>query len=264
MSDEEEVETLDSLGLTEDEFKAVKKCGDARMQMVLGRAGYDVDDTLNLTRNELMVAYGKYVVNKRAAKEEMLSDRDLKIRELELREQELKFRAAAEKVRQEEAVKADAWRRHEAKKVDEKLELKSKELELEAKRQKAELERESAIDRRIKRFGDALRYSMVSMSDEPGELPHFFTTIESLFDSFAVPDDIRSKLLLPHVSNRAKLLLSRLTTDQLADYSTVRDFLLAEFKLTSSQYRERFQSARKQSSETFTLFCSKIKSLFTY
>jgi len=79
MLDEDDVETLESLGLTEDEYKAVKKCGDARMQMVLGRAGYDVDDTLNLTRNELMVAYGKYVVNKRVAKEEMLSDKDLKI-----------------------------------------------------------------------------------------------------------------------------------------------------------------------------------------
>jgi hypothetical protein len=85
-----------------------------------------------------------------------------------------------------------------------------------------------------------------------------------LFTSFAVPDDIRSKLLLPLVSNRAKLLLSRLSTEQLADYSKVRDFLLAEFKLTSSQYRDRFQNARKQSSETFTLFSSKIKSLFTY
>jgi len=91
MSDEDDIDTLESLGLIEDEYKAVKKCGDARMQMVLGRAGYDVDDTLDLTWNELMVVYGKYVVNKRVAKEEMLSDRDLKIRELELREQELKL-----------------------------------------------------------------------------------------------------------------------------------------------------------------------------
>jgi len=257
MSDEDDVETLESLGLTEEEYKAVKKCGDARMQMVLGRAGYDVDDTLNLKRDELMVVYGKYVVSKRMKKVEELSDRELKIRELGLREEELKFR-------REEAAAAELWRRRDAKKTDEELELKSKELDLEAKRQQTELERDNAIDRRIKRFGDALRYSMVEMSDEPGELPHFFTTIESLYDSFAVPDDIRSKLLLPLVSNRAKLLLSRLTTDQLADYATVRDFLLSEFKLTSSQYRDRFQTTHKQSSETFTLFCSKIKSLFTY
>ena len=109
----------------------------------------------------------------------MLSDRYLKIRELKLREQELKLRrdeavaaeklaAAAEKVRLDEAANIQAWRRHEAKKIEEKLELKSKELELEAKRQKAEFERENAVDREIERFGDALRYSMVSMSDEPG------------------------------------------------------------------------------------------------
>jgi hypothetical protein len=78
------------------------------------------------------------------------------------------------KKKEEEAANADAWRKLEAKKLDEKLALKAKELELEASRQKLELERENAIDRRIKRFGDALRYSMVSMSDEPGELPHFF------------------------------------------------------------------------------------------
>jgi len=256
MSDDE-VDELDSMDLTEDEKISIRKSSTPRLQMLLGRAGYEVDKTLALDRMGLMVTYGKYILNKRVTKSAELSDRDLKVRELELREQELYFR-------REEAAATEDWRRRDAKKGDEELALKAKELDLEAMRQHNELQRENTLDRKLKRYGDALRYSMVEMSDEPGELHHFFTTLESVYESFGVPSDIQSKLLLPLVSKQAKQLLSRLTSDQLADYEVVRDFLLAEFRLTSSQYRDRFQTTSKVPSETFTLYCSKIKSLFMY
>ena len=44
----------------------------------------------------------------------------------------------------------------------------------------------------------------------------------------------------------------------------VRDYLLREFKLTAKQYRERFRTAVKSLTETYTLFGSRVKNLFSY
>jgi len=47
-------------------------------------------------------------------------------------------------------------------------------------------------------------------------------------------------------------------------YVEVRDYLLREFKLTAEQYRERFRTAVKSLTETYTLFDSRVKNLFLY
>ena len=40
--------------------------------------------------------------------------------------------------------------------------------------------------------------------------------------------------------------------------------MLREFKLTAEQYRERFRTAVKSLTETYTLFGSRVKKLFLY
>ena len=44
----------------------------------------------------------------------------------------------------------------------------------------------------------------------------------------------------------------------------VCNYLLREFKLTAEQYRERFRTAVKSPTETYTLFGSRVKNLFLY
>jgi len=81
---------------------------------------------------------------------------------------------------------------------------------------------------------------------------------------YEVPNDLRAKLMIPLLTNKAKTLLSRLCMDKLAKYTEVCDFLLREFHLTSEQCRDRFITTRRKSDETFTLFCSRLRSLFHY
>jgi len=102
------------------------------------------------------------------------------------------------------------------------------------------------------------------MTNEPGDLPHFFTSLENVFAMYEVPNDLRAKLIIPLLANKAKTLLFRLTVVKLANYTEVRDFLLAEFHLTSEQYRHRFLTVKRKFDETYTLFCSRLRSLFEY
>jgi len=58
--------------------------------------------------------------------------------------------------------------------------------------------------------------------------------------------------------------LLRSTKERLDKYVEVRDYLLREFKLTAEQHRERFRTAVKSLTETYTLFGSRVKNLFLY
>ena len=40
----------------------------------------------------------------------------------------------------------------------------------------------SPLAARVKFYGDALKFSTVRMTDEPDDLPHFFTSLENVFD----------------------------------------------------------------------------------
>ena len=88
--------------------------------------------------------------------------------------------------------------------------------------------------------------------------------VEKLFQSFEVPESLKSKLLLPYLSDKAKSLLLRLDLPKQEKYSEVKAFLLNEFKLTPMQFKERFDRAIRNKDETCTLFCSRLKNLLTY
>ena len=124
--------------------------------------------------------------------------------------------------------------------------------------------RQQSLAARVKFYGDALKLSTVKMTDEPGDLPHFFTSLENVSEMYDVPADLRAKLTIPLLTSRAKTLLARLSVEKMSDFSELRKFLLAEFRLTSEQYRERFLNAKRKPDETFTMLCSRMHSLFSY
>jgi len=71
-----------------------------------------------------------------------------------------------------------------------------------------------------------------------------------------VPADLLSKLLIPHLSDRAKSLIGRLEVKSLDDYAEMKRFLLGEFKLTAMEYKARFDKASKRVDETHVLYAS--------
>jgi len=50
----------------------------------------------------------------------------------------------------------------------------------------------------------------------------------------------------------------------LDDVSTIKEFVLREFKLTHREYRARFNAATRAHDETHTLFVSRLKNLFSF
>jgi len=117
---------------------------------------------------------------------------------------------------------------------------------------------EETLAGRTKRFGDTLHHVLPTMPTGVGQIPQFFENIEHLFDIYEVPADLRSKFLIPHLSERAKSLIGRLNAKSLDNYEEMKRFLLGEFKLTAMEYKMRFDKASKRSDETHVLFASRL------
>src|SRR6218665_1104190 len=60
------------------------------------------------------------------------------------------------------------------------------------------------------------------------------------------------KLLLPLMTQRARIVINRVTLADRDNYATVKEQLLKEFKLTPREYRSKFMDAKKTAEETYT------------
>jgi len=69
--------------------------------------------------------------------------------------------------------------------------------------------RQDTLARRTKIFGDA----MPQIPSESAEIPQFFETVKKLFVMYDVPDDIKSKLLIPVLTAQAKALVNRMSVE---------------------------------------------------
>ena len=99
---------------------------------------------------------------------------------------------------------------------------------------------------------------------DPAEIPGYFDNLENQFATFEVPDDIRAKILLGQLNDKAKALTPRLSRDELDDYDRLKAFILKEFHVSSIKLRDRFFSLTKQAEETYVSLASKLKNTWYY
>ena len=117
---------------------------------------------------------------------------------------------------------------------------------------------EETLAGRTKRYGETLRHVLPKMPTNVGEIPQYFESVENLFGIDDVPNDLWSKLIIAHLSDRAKTLIGRLSADLLNEYAELKKFLLGEFKLTALEYKARFDKASKRNDETHVLFAARL------
>ena len=224
----------------------------------------------------------------------MTPPEDVRLRELSLKEQELKLRETElqQQILLREAELRQQAQDREAERELERVRLQQQSLERQAEIElrKAEIrlqeqhvnedielrraeatrmrnrdeqmaERERSLVAQTKRFGDVMKHVLPRMPVDPGELMNFWDTCDNLWNLYEVPEELRAKLLLPLLTPKAKSLISRLDATALADVKQIKAFLLNEFRLTSREYRARFNAAVR-GDETHVLFTSRLKNLW--
>jgi len=56
---------------------------------------------------------------------------------------------------------------------------------------------------RTKFFADALKHMVGKLPSDPAEIPTYFVNLENIFESCGVPEDVKPKILLTHLNDRA-------------------------------------------------------------
>ena len=123
---------------------------------------------------------------------------------------------------------------------------------------------DNSLAARTKRYGEIMRHVLPRMPHEVSDVPQYFENVEHLYEMYEVPADLRAKLIIPQLSDRAKSLISRLAVRELEDYDQLKGFLLSEFKLTATEYKARFDKAVKRNDETHVLFTARLKNALRY
>jgi len=163
--------------LTAEQQADIKKMSSERIRMVLSRAGGDIDTLAQASRQDLIEEMAKYNLSLEQA---AASDKDsetpiLSYRHRKLLERQMKF--------------------HELQ-AERQFRLQQQQFKLDKQKLAFNKERQSSLAARVEYYGDALKFSTIRMTDEPGDLPHFFTSLENVFAMYEVPNDLRAKLMI--------------------------------------------------------------------
>ena len=279
--------------ITAEQQAAIKKMSDVRLISKLANAGVVAEKIEKMDRLALINAWAELVAtgqDKQAAEAVAVLpktyDSEVETKKLEferMRYEEEKRRHDLEKEEEKrrysiERKEANERHRLEIRMRQEEIELrkqKARDHEMEASRRDEEMRRAAARENRdrekneavvakVKLFGDAMRNSAFKMSNDPLGLLPFFENVECSYQELLVPDNLRVQLLRPYLSERAKVLLTRLDTDIAKDYVKVKEYLLHQFELSPRVFLAKFNTVTRQSDETMVLFSSKLKALLTY
>jgi len=125
-------------------------------------------------------------------------------------------------------------------------------------------ERDESLLAKTKRYGQAVQYALTNMPAEAGDLPAWFDMVDNVWTTYGVPDDLKSKLIIPKLTTRAKSLLTHLSASDQASYPKLKAFLLKQYQLGSREYRARFLHATRATGETWVSYTSRLGNLFKY
>jgi len=126
-----------------------------------------------------------------------------------------KTQAAADSARQQAQFESQLeWQRAQA-----KVEKETQEEQFNWQRDKDARDRANreSIAAQLKLYGDIKNVALKFPSDF-ADIPIFYESMEKLFNSVKVPIELRAKLLLPYLSERARSLLLRLDHERQDDY----------------------------------------------
>jgi len=164
------------------------------------------------------------------------NQREMQERDLELRRMEA---ASTEQLKHEE------------------LEVKRLEITEQNKREKQEVIQ-------LKRYADAIRGVLHPQPADPCGLPLYFDDLEKLYKQFDVPAKLQASLLIPYLNTSTQMMITRLPAGDLESYTKLKTFIVAQHKLSSKDYKQRFSHAMRNSKETNVAYVSRLSALQDY
>ena len=95
----------------------------------------------------------------------------------------------------------------------------------------------------------------------PCALSLYFDNLERMYKQFDVPAILQAILLIPYLNRRTQMII---TAGDLEKYGKLKEFIVAQHKLSRKDYRQRFSQAMRDPKETNVAYVSRLSTLLNY
>ena len=96
------------------------------------------------------------------------------------------------------------------------------------------------------------------------DIAPYLDEMDRLFDHCGIEEDLRSNLLNPLLSEKARRATRNLSVDQLNNYDLWKQMILREHRLTAASYRIQFLQATREVGESCHQFLTRLTSALNY
>ena len=206
----------------------------------------------------------------RLAEIERQKEKDERQEKIRLAEIERQEKIRISEIERQERIRLDDLQRQDriiaeqgAFRVQEQSRLQKIE-EREAMKCQAHAESEKQLGSRLRKANDATRGSLYPMPTEPAAVATYLSQMDRIFDFCKVDEDLRSNLLTPFLTDRAREAVNGLSIEKYHNYSSWKEVILRQYRLTATAYRQQFLRASRSVGESCSLFVTRIRAMFKY
>src|SRR6201996_4518822 len=115
---------------------------------------------------------------------------------------------------------------------------------------------------RIARTIKDLKHALPRMSDDVTKLPLFFYHLEEVFNTYAVPADLKIHVAKSCLTEAIRDRSVAFTEEENATYDSWKNAIMKCLRLTPAVYRRMYLKARRQEAETFTNYALRLTTLY--
>ncbi|KAG0428409.1 hypothetical protein HPB47_024603 [Ixodes persulcatus] len=118
-------------------------------------------------------------------------------------------------------------------------------------------------NRRLK-FAGLFKGVLAPMPSQEALVPSWFDDVEATLESYEVPREWWAGLVLPRLSERARGLLTRLSSEERRDYAALKSKILDGLRLSAAEYKRLFSGSTKGAKETWEQFSVRLENYLDY
>ena len=116
----------------------------------------------------------------------------------------------------------------------------------------------------LHKFGQLLKVTLVKAPSQDTEMCTWLDGVKSTMIQLKVPENIRGKLLLPFLNERAKLLVVKMPEGTIDNWDEFTKTLITGFQQTTSQLLRTLNNAQRKPNESFKNFSFRLEAMYRH
>lgn len=115
----------------------------------------------------------------------------------------------------------------------------------------------------IARHAKDLKTALAPMPTENALIPAWFKTVDALFSSLNIPEEIQGTILLPYLNEKIGAFIANQANGKIMPYKQLKEVVLGELRMTAHEYRRMFLAVTRQEGESWSQVATRLETMFS-